>query len=118
MLLLQPLTRQVLFQRFNYSLPNYGKINETSTFKAARSGRLYIVRFPESMPLDSCFEQAEPGSLGMSLYTYKVSDIEDYSQRIKGSKVKRFSEIEVNEFGEKSFSFVAPDGYFWTLLSS
>jgi len=22
----------------------------------------------------------------------------------------------INEFGETSFSFVAPDGYFWTLL--
>jgi catechol 2,3-dioxygenase-like lactoylglutathione lyase family enzyme len=190
MLLLQPLTRQVLFQRFNYSLPDYGKINEnsafkasqithlgiilqddsketlrfyeetlgllrvrddvetsyesseagrvffdlqpqekfivtafddprssTTDFKAARSGRLYIVRFPESMSLGSCFEQAQPGCLGMSLYTYRVSDIEEYFQRIKESNVKRFSEIEVNEFGEKSFSFVAPDGYFWTLLS-
>lgn len=191
MLLLQPLTRQVLFQRFNYSLPEYGKINENSTFKASqithvglivqddsketvrfyeetlgllrvrddvetsyesseagrefydlqpkekfivtafddprsstidfkagRSGRLYIVLFPESMPLGSCFEQAQPGCLGMSLYTYKVSDIEEYFKRIKESNVQKFSEIEVNEFGEKSFSFVAPDGYFWTLLSS
>jgi hypothetical protein len=91
--------------------------SSTTDFKAARSGRLYIVRFPESMPLGSCFEQAQPGCLGMSLYTYRVSDIEEYFQRIKESNVKRFSEIEVNEFGEKSFSFVAPDGYFWTLLS-
>jgi catechol 2,3-dioxygenase-like lactoylglutathione lyase family enzyme len=191
MLLLQPLTRQVLFQRFNYALPDYGKINESATlkasqithlgiivqddsketlrfyeealgllrvrddvettyksseagrnffelqtnekfivtafddprssktdFKAARSGRLYIVRFPESINLESCFAQAQPGCLGMSLYTYRVTDIEEYFQRIKESNVKKFSEIEVNEFGEKSFSFVAPDGYFWTLLSS
>ncbi|XWK89270.1 MAG: VOC family protein [Phormidium sp.] len=190
MLLLQPLTRQVLFQRFNYSLPDYGKINEnsafkasqithlgiivqddsketlrfyeetlgllrvrddvettyesseagreffdlqpqekfivtafddprssTTDFKAARSGRLYIVRFPESMKLETCFEKSEPGCLGMSLYTYRVSDIEEYFHRIKESNVKRFSEIEVNEFGEKSFSFVAPDGYFWTLIA-
>ncbi|MFB2896958.1 VOC family protein [Aerosakkonemataceae cyanobacterium BLCC-F50] len=190
MLLLQPLTRQVLFQRFNYSLPNYGKINENSTFKSsqithlgiivqddsketlrfyeetlgllrvrddvettyessqagrefydlqpqekfivtafddprssttdfktARSGRLYIVRFPESMNLESCFEKSVPGCLGMSLYTYRVSDIEEYFHRIKESNVQRFSEIEVNEFGEKSFSFVAPDGYFWTLIA-
>lgn len=189
MLLLQPLTRQVLFQRFNYRLPDYGKINEgapfkasqithlgiivqddskeilnfyeeslgllrvrddvetsyesskagreffdlqpeerfivtafddprsSTDFKAARSGRLYIIRFPESMNLESCFQQAQPGCLGMSLYTYRVSDIEEYFQRIKESNVKRFSEIEINEFGEKSFSFVAPDGYFWTLIA-
>ncbi|MFB2937935.1 VOC family protein [Aerosakkonemataceae cyanobacterium BLCC-F154] len=189
MLLLQPLTRQVLFQRFNYSLTDYGKINEgapfkasqithlgiivqddskeilrfyeetlgllrvrdddettynssaaareffdlqppeklivtafddprsSTDFKAARSGRLYIIRFPESMNLESCFEKAQPGCLGMSLYTYRVSDIEEYFHRIKESNVKRFSEIEINEFGEKSFSFVAPDGYFWTLIA-
>ena len=190
MLLLQPLTRQVLFQRFNYSVPDYGKINEnaafkasqithlgiivqddskeilrfyeetlgllrvrddvettyesseagkeffdlqseekfivtafddprssTTDFKAARSGRLYVIRFPESIKLESCFEQSQPGCLGMSLYTYRVSDIEEYFQRIKESNVQKFSEIEINEFGEKSFSFVAPDGYFWTLIA-
>ena len=189
MLLLQPLTRQVLFQRFGYSIPNYGQINLNAPFKtsqfthvgmiiqddsketlkfyeevlgllpvrddvetsyesslagreifdlnktekfivtafdeprssvsdfmAARSGRLYIIRFPDSMQIESHFEQAQPGCLGMSLYTYRVRGINAYFERIKASAVRKFTNIVSNEFGEMSFSFVAPDCYFWTLL--
>lgn len=189
MMMLQPLTRQIFFQRFNYTVPNYGKINEISHFKtsqithmgivvqddsretfrfyeetlgllrvrneeettyessetarqifdlqpnerfsvttfddprssksdwqAVRSGRLYIVRFPESIKLENCLEKAQPGCLGMSLYTYRVTEIEEYFQRVKASSAQNISEIAYNEFGEQSFSFVAPDGYFWTLI--
>jgi catechol 2,3-dioxygenase-like lactoylglutathione lyase family enzyme len=83
---------------------------------AARSGRLYVVRFPESMNLESRFEAAQPGSLGMSLYTYRVQGIQEYCDRIKSSSVLNFTNIVENEFREKSFSFIAPDGYFWNLL--
>ncbi len=190
MMLMQPLTRQVFFQRFNYTLPDYGQINENATFQtsqithmgmviqddsketlrfyeetlgllrarddvettyesseasrqifdlqpnerflvtafddprssktdlqAARSGRLYIIRFPENIKLENSLTKSQPGCLGMSLYTYRVAEIEEYFHRIKASAVSKFSEIELNEFGEKSFSFVAPDGYFWTLIS-
>jgi hypothetical protein len=189
MLLLQPLTRQVLFQRFGYTLPYYGQVDETSTFKtsqfthmgtviqddsketlkfyeealdllrvrddvetsyesslagreifdlkpgekffvtafddprssetdftAARSGRLYIIRFPNSLQLESLFELAKPGCLGMCLYTYRVRGLEKYCDRIKASQAQNITDIVSNEFGEKSFSFIAPDGYFWTLL--
>jgi catechol 2,3-dioxygenase-like lactoylglutathione lyase family enzyme len=188
MLMVQPLTRQVLFQRYGYSLPYYGSIDESSAFKtsqfthigmviqddskqtlkfydevlgllrvrddvetsyesslagreifdlqpgekffvtafddprssqtdllAARSGRLYIVRFPDSMQLDSRFEAAQPGSLGMCLYTYRVKELNKKRDRIKASPAKKITSIINNEFGEPSFSFAAPDGYFWTL---
>lgn len=190
MMLIQPLTRQVLFQRFNYTLPEYGNINQSATFKtsqithlgmviqddsketlkfyedilgllrvrddvettydskagrqifelqpherffvtafddprssihnlqAARSGRLYMIRFPESIPLENRFDAAQPGCLGISLYTYRVSGIENYFNRIKTSVAQNITEIIENEFGEKSFSFIAPDGYFWTLLGT
>jgi uncharacterized glyoxalase superfamily protein PhnB len=85
---------------------------------AARSGRLYIIRFPDSMQLESRFEQAQPGCLGMSLYTYRVRGLHAYFDRIKASTVQKFTNIASNEFGEMSFSFVSPDGYFWTLLES
>jgi len=190
MMVLQPLTRQVLFQRFNYTLPDYGKINEGAAFKtsqithmgmiiqddtketlrfyeetlgllrvrdddetsyesseaarqifdlqpnerfivtafddprssksnlqAARSGRLYIIRFPESIKLVEHYEKAHPGCLGMSLYTYRVRGLEVYFNRVKASAAQKVTEIVDNEFGEQSFSFVAPDGYFWTLIS-
>ena len=188
MCLIQPETRQILFQRFGYTLPLYGKINEQSFFKTsqithfgmvvylnrdnldfydkvlgllrvkdhetfesdynnpssravfslekyqkygatdfddprssknpveARSGRLKIIWFsPDSKLLDK-FDYSKPGSLGYSLYTFRVKGIEDYRKRIKASKAKDLTDILTNEFGEKSFSFVAPDGYFWTIV--
>lgn len=190
MMLLQPLTRQVLFERFNYTLFDYGKINQSaffktsqithmgmviqddsketlrfyeeilgllrviddlestyensetsrhifdlqpnerflvtafddprsskSDFRAARSGRLYIIRFPDSIQLAEQFDEAKPGCLGMSLYTYRVRGLEDYFNRVKASAAQNVTEIVSNEFGEQSFSFVAPDRYFWTLVS-
>jgi catechol 2,3-dioxygenase-like lactoylglutathione lyase family enzyme len=188
MMLLQPLTRQVLFERFNYTLPDYGKINEGAVLKtsqithmgmviqddsketlrfydeilgllrvrddvettydseaarqifdlqpnerflvtafddprssksdlqAARSGRLYIIRFPASIKLAAHFDKAQPGCLGISLYTYRVRGLEVYFNRVKASAAQ-ITEIVCNEFGEQSFSFVAPDGYFWTFIA-
>ncbi len=191
MLLLQPLSRQVLFQRFGYNLPHYGNINENSTFKtsqfthmgiivqddsqevlkfyeeafgllrvrdhvetsyesslagreifdlqpgekfivtafdeprssttdlfAARSGRLYIIRFPESIKLNAEFELAKPGCLGMCLYTYWVSSINHYFEIIQSTSAKDITSVETNEFGEKSFSFTSPDGYSWTIVGT
>ncbi len=190
MLLLQPLTRQVLFQRFNYTVRNYGDIDRSSPLQTsqvthmgmviqndsketlcfyeevlgllrtqddvestyegsqaarqifnlqpgekfwvtsfddprssksdwqlARSGRMYIIRFPEAIELESCFTQAKPGCLGVSLYTYRVQGIREYSDRLKASSAKQITDIVLNEFGEESCSFIAPDGYFWTLMS-
>lgn len=190
MMLLQPYTRQVLFQRFHYTVPHYGKINDSAAFKtsqmthvgmliqddsketlrfydevlgllrvrddvepndasskaarqifglnpdevyfvtafddprsskdwqAARSGRLYIIRFPASIKIANGFERSRPGCLGMSLYTYRVQEIETYFNRIEASAAQNVTEIRCNEFGEPSFSFIAPDGYFWTLLGN
>ncbi len=190
MMLLQPFSRQVFFQRFGYTMPHYGNINHDSLFKASqfthmgliiqddskeilrfyedvlgllrvrddvetsyessiagreifdllpgecffltafddprssvsdlmavRSGRLYIIRFPESIKLNSQFEAAQPGSLGMCLYTYKLNDIEEYLDRVKSSNAQKVTNIFVNEFGENSFSFVAPDRYSWNFIS-
>ena len=188
MCLIQPLTRQILFQRFGYNLANYGKINEQSFFKSSQithfgmvvyrnqenldfygkvlgllkvkenanfdsdynnpssravfslekyqkygatdfdnpksstnpanalSGRLKIIWFSEDSKLENKFDHSKPGSLGYSLYTYRVKGIEKYRQKVKASKATNVTEVQKNEFGEKSFSFVAPDGYFWTIL--
>lgn len=187
MVLIQPLTRQVLFQRFNYQLPLYGRIDESSHFRTSqithvgmvvqgdrrlldfydhvlgllrvrdqkvsgdtdpsaraifelepgqwyvstdfddprssatdpqkmRSGRLKIIWFPPDVRLEDKLALSRPGALGYSLYTYRVSSIEAYHARVKASTATSVTEIYLNEFGEKSFSFVAPDGYFWTLV--
>ena len=54
----------------------------------------------------------------MSLYTYRVLGLEEYFNRIKASAAEKVTEIISNEFGEESFSFVAPDRYFWTLINT
>ncbi|AKG20588.1 glyoxalase/bleomycin resistance protein/dioxygenase [Calothrix sp. 336/3] len=191
MMMLQPLARQVFFQRFGYEMPHYGSIDrnspmETSQFthmglviqddskqslkfyedglgllrsrddvetsyesslagrdffqlqpgekffvtafdeprssvtdwSLARSGRLYIIRFPSTVKLESWYEFAQPGSLGMSLYTYRVKGMNYWCDRVKAHPIQKFTSIADNEFGERSFSFVAPDGYFWNLLES
>lgn len=187
MLLIQPLTRQVLFQRFGYTLPLYGKINEAAPFRTSqithfgmvvqtrpdaldfydkvlgllrvrdqvrsraddpsarrifdlspgesyvttdfddprsakddpqrmRSGRLKIINFAPHVRLEDRRAESRPGSLGYSLYTLRVNDIEAYHRRLRSSAATGVTEITLNEFGERSFSFVAPDGYFWTLI--
>lgn len=189
MLLLQPDTRQVLFERFNYSVPHYGQIATDSAFqasqvthmgmviqddsqetlrfydevlgllrvkdalentyetarggryifdlkpqerfwvtafddprssqtdwRAARSGRLYVVRFPESLSLPVVHDRATTGCLGLSLYTYRVANLEEYCDRIHTSTASNITAPITNEFGERSFSFTAPDGYAWTLI--
>ena len=78
---------------------------------------MYIIRFPEKINLKSCFDKSQPGCLGMSLYTYRVNNIKYYFDRIKNSAVTQITDIVDNEFGEQSFSFVAPDGYLWNLMS-
>jgi uncharacterized glyoxalase superfamily protein PhnB len=52
----------------------------------------------------------------MSLYTYRVREIQTYCDRIQQSSAQNVTNIVSNEFGEMSFSFIAPDGYFWTLV--
>ncbi|MCS6874166.1 MAG: VOC family protein [Pyrinomonadaceae bacterium] len=188
MCLIQPLTRQIIFQRFGYELPFYGKINPNSFFKSSQithfglvvyrnqenidfygevlgllkvressdyesgyedasaraifelekhqrygvtdfdnpksskdpmkalSGRLKIIWFSPESKLDNKLDYSRPGSLGYSLYTYNVNGIDFYHQKVKSSKAQNVTDILRNEFGEKSFTFVAPDGYFWNLI--
>ena len=52
----------------------------------------------------------------MSLYTYRVDDLDGYRDRIHASAAQDVTEIGADEFGDRSFSFTAPDGYFWTLI--
>lgn len=189
MALVWPLTRQVFYERFNYELPQYGKISPASHFRtsqvthfgivyradgkealdfydgtlgllrvhddvthtyegsrgsrlifdlnpkesyhvtdfddprssatdllAARSGRLKVLRFPEASAMPDLRRASRPGSLGMSLYTLRARKLDDYHARVSQSVATCVSPIARNEFGERSFSFVAPDGYFWTMV--
>ena len=79
-----------------------------------RSGNLEVLRFEGS--LINKLAYSRPGCLVVCLYTMKVRDIDSYYQCVSNSEATEVTKVCENEFGEKSFSFVAPDGYFWTLV--
>ncbi|MBD2157360.1 hypothetical protein [Leptolyngbya sp. FACHB-16] len=61
-------------------------------------------------------EFAQPGSLGISLFTYQVDDIEEFRDRITHSNAKSVTPILSNEFNEPSFGLVAPDEMTWVIV--
>ena len=187
MVLIQPLYRQVFFERFGYESPLYGRINphcllQTSQHTHAgmmfvgddhqvlrfydevlglkrwfdaerpysqatgsrkifgledgethwmvdfddprsgqslaerRSGKLKIVRFGTRSRLADKRDRSRPGCLGNSLYTWRVNDIEGMWKRVQAGGATSVTDVQPDEFGTRSFSCVAPDGYFWTLV--
>jgi uncharacterized glyoxalase superfamily protein PhnB len=83
-----------------------------------RSGKLKIVRFGSGSRLVDRLDRSRPGSLGCSLYTWRVNDIEGMWKRVHGSGATELTDVLPDEFGTRSFSFAAPDGYRWTLLQA
>ncbi len=61
-------------------------------------------------------EYSQPGSLGLSLFTYQVENIQDFHQRISNNNATHVTPIVNNEFGEPSFGLVAPDGFYWVIV--
>lgn len=82
------------------------------------SGRLKIVRMAESADMPEVYDQSRPGSLGMSLFTYQVRDIEDYRRRVIDGGARDVTEVHDNELGFPSIAFVAPDGNAWSLVGN
>lgn len=80
------------------------------------SGRLKIVRMGPDCEMPSVYDKSGPGSLGMSLFTYQVRDIEDYRKRVIDGGATDVSKISDNEFGAPSICFTAPDGNVMSLV--
>jgi uncharacterized glyoxalase superfamily protein PhnB len=189
MVIIQPLYRQVFFERFGYESPQYGCINphcllQTSQHTHAgmmfvsddhqllrfydevlglkrwfdaerpytqatgsrqifgleegethwmvdfddprsgqslterRSGKLKIVRFGSQSRLADKRDRSRPGCLGNSLYTWRVNDVDGMWKRVHAGGATAITDVLADEFGTRSFSFVAPDGYFWTLAQA
>ena len=79
------------------------------------SGRIHILRYADGIPSDVPDMRAEsrPGTRGPCNYTLRVGDIEVYHAKVRAARgVTEAGDIMPNEFGERSFSFVAPDGTF------
>jgi catechol 2,3-dioxygenase-like lactoylglutathione lyase family enzyme len=189
MIVIQPLYRQVFFERFGYESPHYGCICPHSMFRTSqhthagmmictddhqvlrfydevlglkrwfdaerpygqatgarqifglepgethwtvdfddprsghglderRSGKLKVVRFASSSRLVDKRDRSRPGCLGYSHYTWRASDAEGLWKLVQAGGATQVTDVLPDEFGERAFSFVAPDGYSWTLLQA
>lgn len=56
------------------------------------------------------------GSLGLSQYSYQVDHAGGLRDSVIAAGATEVTERLLNEFGEPSFSFVAPDGISWTVV--
>lgn len=77
--------------------------------------RCFLMRSP--VPADDRMAGAQPGNLGHSLYSVRVGDIDAMHSRVSGSKASCVSDIMPDEFDVPSFSFIAPDGFTWTVMA-
>ena len=83
-----------------------------------RSGRLRVFNVESKNEVADRRDDAKPGNLGYSLYTYRTDNLQDMRAKLNGSGAKQVTEIVADEFGQQAFSFLAPDGYFWTLIAA
>ncbi|MDF5713175.1 MAG: hypothetical protein PUP93_04640 [Rhizonema sp. NSF051] len=79
------------------------------------AGVLQIYTPLYSTPVQQEFSQ--PGSLGLSLFTYQVEDIQNFHLRVSNSSATYVTPIVANEFGELSFGLIAPDGFYWVIVA-
>jgi catechol 2,3-dioxygenase-like lactoylglutathione lyase family enzyme len=80
-------------------------------------GRLRCFIVHSKQPADDRMDRAQPGNLGYSLYSVRVGDIAAMYDRVSGSNASGVTAICANEFGTPAFSFVAPDGFTWTVMA-
>lgn len=83
-----------------------------------RSGKLRVFRITGKTDGTNVVDQSRPGHLGFSLYTYRVTEIAAMRDKVAANGAHEVTEIAPDEFGTPAFSFVAPDGYFWTFVAA
>jgi len=83
-----------------------------------RSGKLKCVRFAASAKIEHKLDRSRAGCLGYSLYCWRVDDIDAMRRKVDASAATQLTPIKEDEFGRRSFTFFAPDGYHWMLLQA
>ncbi|WP_298503835.1 hypothetical protein [uncultured Maribacter sp.] len=101
-----------------YSIHDFDDPRSSLDVKGHLSGRLKIVRMFTSSEMKDVHDLSRPGSLGMSLLTYQVRDIEAYRKKVINGGATEVTEIYENEFKEPSISFKSPDGLSWNLVGN
>ena len=114
----EPSAKAIFSLRSNqrYTATDFDHPESSKDPMKALSGRLKIIRFSPDSRLEDKMDHSKPGSLGYSLYTYRVLNLERFHERVKSGGAKNVTPIILNELNERSFSFVAPDGYFWNMI--
>lgn len=77
--------------------------------------RCFMMRSPKAP--DDRLARAQPGNLGYSFYSIRVGDVSAMHARVSASSATQVSEVLNDEFGTPTFSFVAPDGFTWTVMA-
>lgn len=101
-----------------YHIHDFDDPRSSLDIKGHLSGRLKIVRMSTFSKMKDVHDLSRPGSLGMSLLTYQVSDINEYREKVGEGGATEITEVYDNEFGEPSISFKSPDGLSWTLVGT
>lgn len=83
-----------------------------------RSGKLKCVRFAASAKIEQKLDHSRAGCLGYSLYCWRVDDIDAMWKKVGASGASEITPVQHDEFGRRSFTFFAPDGYHWMLLQA
>jgi hypothetical protein len=61
-------------------------------------------------------EKSCPGSRGLSLYTVKMTNLEEVRIRANQFGATNISEVMAGEFGESTLVFTAPDDFVWSVV--
>ena len=83
-----------------------------------RSGRLTIFDFATDSRQDDLREAARPGALGHTLYTLRLRDLEQAREAVIRAGATGAGPIVANEFMERSFTAIAPDGVMWAFVDA
>lgn len=83
-----------------------------------RSGRLKCFRFGRNSPMPVVHDEASPGALGLSAYTWRVKDVRAAAQRARAEGAREVTPVRRDEFGREAIGLRSPDGYFWTFIAA
>jgi len=91
--------------------------SSATDWTAAVSGRLHCHVWTPGGGLPDVTAASSPGAVGMTLYTLRARGVDALRARVAAAPgVAAVSGVMANEFGERGFGFVAPDGYRWAVV--
>jgi 4-hydroxyphenylpyruvate dioxygenase-like putative hemolysin len=63
-------------------------------------------------------EEASPGALGLSAYTWRVKDVHAAARRARAEGARAVTAVCRDEFGREAIGLRSPDGYFWAFIAA